>query len=101
MSDKLIQLRLGIGAICLAAFLLLIAIPFWVTSPSNVPNIILSPIFWPNTLAIITALTGIGLVLSGLSLFSVKAPKSLSSEKNTKAFFNIWNKIFLGILNRC
>ncbi|MEZ8006812.1 MAG: tripartite tricarboxylate transporter TctB family protein [Amylibacter sp.] len=89
MSDKLIQLRLGIGAICLAAFLLLIAIPFWVTSPSNVPNIILSPIFWPNTLAIITALTGIGLVLSGLSLFSVKAPKSFNSEKNTRAFFRL------------
>jgi len=64
MNDKSIQMQLGIGAIVAAAFLLVIAIPFWVSSPSNVPNIVLSPVFWPNTLAVLTGITGIGLVFN-------------------------------------
>lgn len=66
MNDRSIQIRLGIGALVAAAFLLLVAIPAWVSTPSNVPNIVLSPLFWPNTLAVLTGVTGLGLILTSV-----------------------------------
>lgn len=65
MNDRSIQMKLGIGAIAAAGFLLVVAIPAWVSSPSNVPNIILSPLFWPNTLAALTGVAGLGLIWAG------------------------------------
>ncbi len=59
---------LGIGACAAALFLVAYAIPFWVAAPSNVPNLILSPLFWPYTLAGCTALAGLGLIGSSLRL---------------------------------
>jgi len=67
MEDRSIQIQLGIGAIAVSAFLIVVAIPVWVSSPSNVANLILSPLFWPNVLAAITGLTGIGLILTSIS----------------------------------
>jgi len=61
------QTMIGIGAILAALFLVIVAVPTWVSSPSNVPNVILSPLFWPYTLAGLTGLIGIGLVLTGLA----------------------------------
>ncbi len=75
MHNRTIQVQLGIGAILASAFLLLIAIPNWVSSPSNVPNIILSPLFWPNTLAGLTGIVGLGLILT-----SIPAPKPVTEE---------------------
>ncbi|NNJ73821.1 MAG: tripartite tricarboxylate transporter TctB family protein [Anderseniella sp.] len=66
MEDRSIQIQLGIGAIAASVFLIAIAIPFWVSSPSNVRNIILSPIFWPNVLAAITGLIGVGLIVTSI-----------------------------------
>ena len=62
MSDRSIQIRLGAGALLAAAIMLLYAIPNWVSAPSNIPNIVLSPLFWPNVLAGLTGLTGAGLL---------------------------------------
>lgn len=59
------QVRLGIGAILASAFLVIYAIPNWVSSPSNVRDIVLSPLFWPHILGGLTALVGLGLVVSG------------------------------------
>jgi len=64
VSLRVLQLRLGIGAFAVALFLVFYAIPTWISSPSNVSNIILSPTFWPYTLAGLTGLTGLGLMLS-------------------------------------
>ncbi|SNT75427.1 tripartite tricarboxylate transporter TctB family protein [Paracoccus seriniphilus] len=64
MNAYTIQMRLGLTAIVASAFLLLIAIPNWVTSPSNVRNIVLSPTFWPYVLSGLTGLVGVGLVLA-------------------------------------
>lgn len=75
MHNRTIQIQLGIGAILASGFLLLFAIPNWVSSPSNVPNIILSPLFWPNTLAGLTGIVGLGLVLT-----SIRSPKPLTEE---------------------
>lgn len=75
MHNRTIQIQLGIGAILASGFLLLIAIPNWVSSPSNVPNIILSPLFWPNTLAGLTGIVGLGLILT-----SIRSPQPLTEE---------------------
>ncbi|MDZ7710773.1 MAG: tripartite tricarboxylate transporter TctB family protein [Roseovarius sp.] len=65
MNHRALQMRLGIGAILAAVFLMIYAIPNWVSSPSNVRNIVLSPLFWPYILGALTGLMGLGLVLSG------------------------------------
>ena len=75
MHDRSIQLQLGIGAVVAAAFLLLVAIPTWVSSPSNVPNIILSPLFWPWALAGLTGIAGIGMILT-----AIREPKPTEPE---------------------
>ena len=67
MEDRSIQIQLGIGAIAASVFLIAVAIPFWVSSPSNVSNIILSPLFWPNVLAVITGLMGTGLIVTSIA----------------------------------
>lgn len=77
MEDRSIQIQLGIGAIAASVFLIAVAIPFWVSSPSNVPNIILSPLFWPNVLSALTGLIGAGLILT-----SVVRPRPEQSEKS-------------------
>jgi putative tricarboxylic transport membrane protein len=64
VSSKAIQRRLGIGACATALFLALFAIPNWVSSPSNVPNVVLSPTFWPYILSALTGMTGLGLLLA-------------------------------------
>ncbi|MFC3616147.1 tripartite tricarboxylate transporter TctB family protein [Lutimaribacter marinistellae] len=64
MSLNDLNTRLGLAALAGAAFLVLVAIPQWVFSPSNVGNIILSPTFWPYILAAFLALVGVGLLLT-------------------------------------
>ena len=59
------QTAIGLAAILAALFLALFAIPAWVSTPSNVSNIILSPLFWPYALAGLTGLVGLGLILTG------------------------------------
>lgn len=68
MTNRSVQLQLGIVAIVAALFLIFVLIPYRVSSPSNVSNIILSPVFWPYTLAGFTLLTGLGMV--GTTLLS-------------------------------
>ena len=47
----------------MALFLGFVAIPVWVSSPSNVPNVVLSPLFWPYVLTALTGFSGLGLLL--------------------------------------
>jgi hypothetical protein len=86
MSDRDIQLRLGIGAIAVSVLFIFIAIPAFVSAPSNVRNIVLSPLFWPYALAGLTGLTGLGLLATGL-----RAPKLVSKAasdfEGTKAAY--------------
>jgi len=62
LDDRTINRHLGIGAIAVALLLAGYAIPAWVYSPSNVRNIVLSPLFWPYILTGITALVGLALL---------------------------------------
>ncbi len=65
MDNSQIQSRLGLGAIALSAFLILYGIPGWVSAPSNVSNVILSPLFWPYVLAGLTGVIGLALLWTG------------------------------------
>lgn len=58
------EVQVGLAAIALAAFLLLVGIPYGVAKPSNIRNIVLSPTFWPQILAGLLALAGIGLLIA-------------------------------------
>ena len=49
---------------CVSVLLAFVAIPLWVSSPSNVNNIVLSPTFWPYILCALLAFVGLGLVIS-------------------------------------
>ena len=59
------QTLIGLFALLAGLFLMTVAIPNWVSSPSNVRNIILAPIFWPYTLSALTILIGLGLTITG------------------------------------
>lgn len=65
MENRQIQTRLGIGALALSALLIFYGIPQWVSAPSNVRNIVLSPVFWPYVLAGLTGVIGAALLFSG------------------------------------
>lgn len=67
MSPQTIQLHLGIGACVVALFLTFVGIPNWVSSPSNVRNIVLAPTFWPYVLTALTFVIGLGLLLAARS----------------------------------
>lgn len=67
MSEKSLHLRLGIIVSLFALFLVFYAIPSFVFAPSNVRNIILSPVFWPYVLAGLTGIIGLGLVFNALT----------------------------------
>ena len=74
MNQRAIQMQLGIGAMLAAAFLIFYAIPNWVSSPSNVRNVVLSPRFWPYMLGGLTGLVGLGLVIFGRRMSASEAP---------------------------
>jgi len=57
-----------------ALLLILYAIPGWVSSPSNVSNIVLAPTFWPYTLSGFTGLVGVGLLMAARGAPSVPEP---------------------------
>jgi hypothetical protein len=69
-----LQFWLGVGACVAAAFMIFVAIPNFVSSPSNVNFIVLSPLFWPYVVSIGTALTGLGLMAMSYRLPADDAP---------------------------
>lgn len=88
MSPKTIQFQLGLGACAAALFLGIIAIPTWVSSPSNVSNIVLAPVFWPYVLTALTGFTGIGLLLA-----SRHADTQIDPEKDDPTNGHSWLRL--------
>lgn len=86
MISRATQLQLGIGACIASIFLAVIAIPTWVSTPSNVPNVILSPLFWPYTLAGLTGLVGLGLVAATLRSKYNAAPEDEALDSKRAAW---------------
>ncbi|MGB7181648.1 MAG: tripartite tricarboxylate transporter TctB family protein [Burkholderiaceae bacterium] len=64
MNDRHVHFRLGGLAILISLTLIFVLIPNWVSSPSNIQKLILSPLFWPYALAGITGITGLGLLFT-------------------------------------
>lgn len=58
------EFQVGAASIALGVFLLVIGIPYGVSSPSNIQKIVLSPLFWPQVLSGALILLGIGLLIS-------------------------------------
>lgn len=89
MTDRDIQLRLGIGAIIASALFIFVAIPMLVSAPSNVRNIVLSPLFWPYALAGFTGLTGLGLVVAGLRAAKPETKAESDVDDRSMAFMRL------------
>ncbi|HUF56157.1 MAG TPA: tripartite tricarboxylate transporter TctB family protein [Thermohalobaculum sp.] len=58
------EFQVGAASVAIGIFLLVVGIPYGISSPSNVPKIVLSPVFWPQILAGALILIGIGLLIS-------------------------------------
>lgn len=82
MEDKSLQMQLGIGAIIASLLLLFIIIPFGVSAPATVRNIVLSPLFWPNVVAGLTGIVGLGMIL--LSVGRSPAPSKPASDVSNR-----------------
>lgn len=89
MTNRSVQLQLGIGACIASLFLIFVAIPGWVASPSNVRNIILSPLFWPYVLAGMTGLAGLGLLAVGWFSEEDGVPLNDSAENPRAAWLRL------------
>jgi putative tricarboxylic transport membrane protein len=55
---------LGVFCCILAAFLWFYAIPTWVSAPSNVSKVVLSPTFWPLIISVLIGLSGAYLLIT-------------------------------------
>jgi putative tricarboxylic transport membrane protein len=89
MNVRSNQMKLGIGAVVAAVFLLTVAIPFWVSSPANVPNIVLAPTFWPQILAAVTGVTGVGLMVFSSRRRAVTSTSGPEAEEKGAAIFRM------------
>lgn len=95
MTNRSIQLQLGGGACVVSLFLILIAIPSWVSAPSNVPNVILSPFFWPYALAGCTGLVGVALIAASFRLADDLEPVDYPTEDARGAWIRLLTVAFI------
>lgn len=58
------EFQVGIAAIAVAVFLLVVGIPYGISTPSNIRHIVLSPTFWPRIIAALMVLLGLGLLFA-------------------------------------
>jgi len=72
----------------MALFLGFVGIPKWVSSPSNVSNIVLAPTFWPYVLTAITALIAMALILVGWRM-----PASTPNSEPVKSDASSWVRL--------
>ncbi|MBU2582059.1 MAG: tripartite tricarboxylate transporter TctB family protein [Alphaproteobacteria bacterium] len=80
MNQKTNDLGLGAGVIAFGVFLLLYAIPVFVSAPSNVRALVLSPLFWPDIIAWIIIILGVTLIAT-----RVFGPPVVASETTASA----------------
>lgn len=70
----------GLVSLILSLLLFFVAIPYGVTSPSNVTNIVLSPVFWPEVLSILLGITGIALMISARNAVKDEIAEYVATE---------------------
>lgn len=69
---------LGLGFVAFGLFVLLAAIPYAVTSPSNVPKLVLAPTFWPTIVA--WMIIGLGALLTLLRLVGATSSEATDAD---------------------
>lgn len=74
---------LGLGFVAFGAFILAIAIPYAVTSPSNVTKTVLSPTFWPNIIAWLIILLGAIMITMHAAAPPIEDPGQVSDPPGT------------------
>lgn len=74
---------LGLGFVAFGAFILAIAIPYAVTSPSNVTKTVLSPTFWPNIIAWLIILLGAIMITMHAAAPPIEDPEQVSDPPGT------------------
>ena len=73
----------GLFSLILSLFLFFVAIPYGVTAPSNVTNIVLSPVFWPEVLSVLLGITGIALMFAGRTATDVESEDNEPATKGS------------------
>jgi len=81
VSERRLQLQLGVGACLASAFLVLVAIPNWVAAPSNIKIVFLSPVFWPYVLAGCAGVVGLGLMAAGFRIAEGPAEEAADAHQ--------------------
>lgn len=76
MNYSRTEVGIGAAAILVGVFLLLVGIPYGITSPSNVSRVVLSPVFWPSILAGLMVLIGLGLIASSVAVKPAPPPEA-------------------------
>ncbi|MFA3920649.1 tripartite tricarboxylate transporter TctB family protein [Ruegeria hyattellae] len=99
MDEKALQLRLGIGACVASAVLVLFAIPNFVTAPSNVLNVVLSPLFWPYTLSALTGVAGLALIAASLRMPNTGEPVNEASDERGAAILRMIGIIIIMLVS--
>lgn len=79
-------------------FLGLFGIPRWVSSPSNVSNIVLSPTFWPYVLTVLTGLIALGLLLAGWRMTDTQPVEQEEYQKQDSKMASWLRLIALAVL---
>jgi putative tricarboxylic transport membrane protein len=74
---------LGIGFVVFGAFVLAVAIPYAVTSPSNVTKTVLSPTFWPNIIGWLIILLGAILIAMEAAAPPIEDPEASPDQPGT------------------
>lgn len=92
MNLKHPDVLLGIGTMLFGLLLLTYGIPTYVSSPSNVPKIVLSPTFWPDIIAYLVMLLGLVLTLSR-ALGTVQSGTSQHSTKDLETPMQPWLRL--------
>jgi len=90
LNDRQLNFRLGGLALAICLLLVFFLIPNYVSSPSNVEKLILSPLFWPYTLAGLTGLSGLGLLITAWRSDSEPAaPDSADPQSRSGGFVRL------------
>jgi hypothetical protein len=74
---------LGIGFVAFGTFVMLVAIPYGVTSPSNVTKLVLSPTFWPHIIGWLIILLGAILIAMHAAAPPIQNPGAIADDPVT------------------
>lgn len=87
MNLKHNDIWLGAGVVTFGVFLLAYAIPVFVSSPSNVRVVFLSPTFWPTIIGWLIIVLGATLILTRMFGVAMGSPETPEADKESRDEF--------------